>query len=204
VSATNLFGPIVTGKNVRTAMLDTVRRWFPTYVAELSRLDERAAEALPLFRSYASALDMPDGRFVEEQMPSCVVVAPGLITEPERHGGFYVATWAVSVGAVISGQNKENTFDLAELYAATIRAIVVQNGSLGGFATATDWLGERYDDIPNEMSRTLAAGTVQFAVEVQRAINPKAGPDEPLADPLPDPGPRGTFAVVDSTIAPKE
>ena len=133
-------------------------------------------------------------------MPCCVIVAPGLLQEPERRGGNTIATWAVSVGCVVSGQDRENTFDLAEMYAAAVRAAVVQNPSLGGFATATDWIGERYDDIPNEMLRTLAAGSVQFAVQVYNAITPSEGPDEPLSDPIPDPGPRATFVSVGTTV----
>lgn len=199
MSADNIFGPIVTGKQVRRAMRDHLQLWFPTYLAEIARGDGRDASTLPVFRSWVSALDMPDGKFEEHQMPSCVIVAPGLLLEPEKRGGLTIATWAVSVGCVVSGQDRENTFDLAELYAGAVRAAVVQHQTLGGFATATDWLGERYDDIPNDMLRTLAAGSVQFAVEVQGAVMPGEGPDAPLLDPIPDPGPRATFGEADAT-----
>lgn len=199
MSADNIFGPIVTGKTVRNRMSGHLRTWLPTYLPEISRQDGRAAEALPLPRSWVSALDLTDGKFIEDAMPSCVVVAPGLIEEPVRKSGMWIATWAVSVGVVVSGQDRENTFDLSELYAATVRAAVLQHPSLGGFATGIDWMGERYDDIPNEMLRTLAAGTVQFAVEVQDALRPADGPEEPLVDAIPDPGPRATFAEVTVT-----
>lgn len=199
MSATNVFGRIVSGKMVRVAMRDHVRRWFPTYIAEVARNDGRRPEEMPLFRSFPSALDMPDGKFLEDQMPSCVIVAPGLIEEPTKHRGLYITRWAVAVGAAVSGQDRESTFDLSELYAAALRSLVMQNPSLGGFATATDWMGERYDDIPNDMSRTLAAGTVQFSVEVQGALDASAGPDAPLVDPIPDPGPRATFTEADAT-----
>lgn len=204
MSSTNVFGPIVTGKQVRLAMRSHLQAWFPSYLAEVARGDGRDPSAVPVFRSYASLLDMPDGRFVEEQMPSCVIVAPGLLEMPMKKSGVYIARWAVNVGAIVSGQNKENTFDLSELYAAALRSAVVQNPGLGGFATATDWLGERYDEIPNAMDRTLAAGTVQFRVEVQSAIDARGGPDAPLADPIPDPGPRGTFAAVNTNLQMKE
>lgn len=203
MSAANLFGRIVTGKHVRTAMRDHLQLWLPSYLAEIARDDGRDGGALPLFRSWVSALDMPDGKWIEDQMPSCVIVAPGLFDDPTKHRGVYTARWAVSVGCVISGQDRENTFDLVELYAAAVRSSVVQNSALGGFATATDWVGERYDDIPNDMARTLGAGTVQFVVEVQGSIDAAEGPYTPLADPVPDPGPRGTFAVVEAHIQKK-
>lgn len=199
MSASNIFGPIVTGMHVRRAMRQHLQRWFPTYIAEIARLHGKDPATMPLFKSWVSALDMPGGKYEEHQMPSCIIVAPGLLGEPVKRGGLSIATWGVSVGCVVSGQDRENTFDLSELYAAAVRGCVVQHSSLGGFATATDWIGERYDDIPNDMLRTLAAGTVQFAVEVQGAIMPGEGPDEPLVDPIPDPGPRATFAEADAT-----
>lgn len=199
MSGENIFGSIVTGRAVRQAMRTHLQSWFPTYIAELARIEGKDPASMPLFRSWVSALDLPEGKYEEHQMPSCVIVAPGLLREPERRGGDVIATWAVSVGCVVSGQDRENTFDLAEMYAAAVRAAVVQHPSLGGFATATDWLGERYDDIPNDMLRTLAAGSVQFAVQAYQAITPSDGPSEPLLDPIPDPGPRATFVSVDAT-----
>lgn len=195
----NVFGAIVTGRDVRLAMESHLKAWFPTYLAEIARNAGRNPADVPLFRSWVSAIDMPDGKYEEHQMPSCVIVAPGLYSEPEKRGGLVIARWAVSVGCVVSGQDRESTFTLAELYAAAVRAAVVQNQSLGGFSTAVDWLGERYDEIPNDMMRTLAAGSVQFAVEVQGAVQPSEGPDAPLVDPLSDPGLRATFVEVDAS-----
>lgn len=198
--SSEIFGPIVSGRQVRRAMHDHLKLWVPSYLAELARVEGYDPATMPGFRSWVSALELPEGKFEEHQMPSCVIVAPGLLTEPERAGGGMIATWAVSVGCVVSGQDRENTFDLAEIYAAAVRGAVVQHPSLGGFATATDWVGERYDDIPNDMLRTLAAGSVQFAVEVQGAILPSQGPEQPLPDPIPVPDPPATFAEVDYTI----
>ena len=199
MSADNIFGPIITGKMVRIAMMNHLKLWSPTYLAEVARAEGQNPATLPAFQSWVSALDLDEGKFEEHLIPSCVIVAPGLLTEPEKRGGVYIARWAVSVGCVVAGKDRDSTFTLAEMYTAAVRAAVVQNPSLGGFATATDWLGERYDDIPNEMLRTLAAGSVQFSVEVQGAVTVNGGPDAPLVDPIPDPGPRATFVEVDVT-----
>ena len=199
MASDNVFGAIVSGTAVRNAMVNHLKLWTPSYLAEMARSEDQDPSTLPGFRSWVSALDLEEGRFQEHQIPSCVVVTPGILNEPEKHGGMYVARWAVSVGCVVSGQDQESTFLLAEMYSAAVRAAVVQHPSLGGFATATDWLGERYDEIPNEMLRTLAAGSIQFAVEVYGAVTVGGGPDAPLVDPLPDPGPRATFVEVDAT-----
>lgn len=195
-----VFGLIVSGRQVRLAMRDHLQIWLPTYLAEVARNEDREPADLPAIRSWVSALDMPDGRYEEHQLPSCVIAAPGLLTEPERSGGFYRAVWGVSVGCVVSGQDRENTFELCEIYTAAVRAAVMHNASLGGFATATDWLGERYDDIPNDMLRTLAAGSVQFAVDVKAALSVNAGPDKPLSDTTIDPAEAATFIKVDADV----
>ncbi len=197
MSVNNIFGPIVTGKMVRTAMRKHLQLWMPTYLAEVARDDGR--KPLPVFRSWVSSLDMPDGRFAEDQIPCCVIVAPGLVDDPVKMKSGYIVRWGVSVGAVIAGQDRENTFDLSELYAAAIRAAVLHKPSLGGFSNGTDWLGERYDDIPNAMQRTLGAGTVQFSVEVQTALLPRGGPAEPLLDVNTDPGPEAMFTAAEAT-----
>lgn len=200
MSAENIFGAIVTGRQVRQAAEAHLKMWVPTYLAEIARAEGIDPTKLPLFRSWVSALEIPDGRFDENQIPSCVIVSPGILEEPENHGGLAIARWALSIGCVVSGRDLESTFNLVEMYAAAVRAAVVQNPSLGGFATASDWLGERYDEIPTDMLQTLAAGSVQFAVEVQGAVDLRGGPDAPLVDPIPDPGPRATFEHVDVSI----
>lgn len=201
MSKDNIFGPIITGKHVRTATRSHIRKWFPTYLAEVAREDGRSTSAMPHFKSYSSAFDMPDGRFIEDAIPACIIVCPGWMDAPERRGGLWTVKWAVGLGAVVSGRNREETVELAELYVAALRACVGQHQSLGGLATACDPIGERYDDIPNDMSRTLVGGTVQFAVEIPATLMPGEGPDEPLEDPDTDPGRRATFDSVDSTIS---
>lgn len=198
MSADNVFGPIITGKHVRTAMRTHLRTWLPSYLAEVAREDDRPTP-LPMPQSWVSALDLVEGKFTEDAIPSCVIVAPGLLEDPIKKGGMFIVRWAVSVGYVVSGQDRENTFDLSELCAAAVRGAVMHRPSLSGFASGIDWIGERYDDIPNEMARTLAAGTVQFGIEVQSALATVGGPDVPLAEPTEDPGPRATFSVVSST-----
>lgn len=195
-----MFGPIVSGRTVRLAMQSHLKLWFPTYLAAVARSEGKDPSTYPVFRSWVSSLDLPDGKYEEHQMPSCVIVTPGLLEEPERLSGKLKTVWAVSVGAVVSGQDRDNTFELAEMYAAAVRTAVMQHTSLGGTVEGVDWIGERFDDIPNDMLRTLAAGSVHFAVEVYPTLELGAGPDEPLVDPIPDPGVAATFVSVDATI----
>lgn len=162
--------PITSGKTVRLAVRDTIRTNLRGYLDAVAVQDGRAAGALPEFRSYVSSFDTD--KFQEDQLPTCVIVAPGMAEAPVRRGsGKYEATWAVAVAAVVSGQNRENTFELVELYAAAIRAVLVNGKSLGGIATATEWLDERYDELAFEDLRTIAAGIVHFAVTLEVVIS---------------------------------
>lgn len=183
-----IFGTIITGRQVRDATERTLRLWAPAYVAEIGRQDGRPANALPVMRSYVSSVTF-DGPMPEDQVPACVIVAPGILGEPVRHGdGTHEATWAVGIGVVVSGQDQENTADLANLYAAVVRTIMLQHPSLGGFATGLRWLDERYDPLPTEDRRTFGAAIVQFAVVVPSVVDANGGPAEPPDDPTTDPG----------------
>lgn len=183
-----LYGTIITGKHVRAAVEATLKRWMPDYIGEVARRNGKAAGDLPNFRSYSSVLE-PD-KFTEDQLPSCVIVAPGLFGEPHRRGtGRYEADWSVGVGAVVRGKDRASTFDLTEYYAAAVRAILVQHPSLGGFAQHTDWLGERYDELSTQDLRTIAFAVVQFSVTVEGVVDTSQGPTAPSGvTPPPDPG----------------
>lgn len=188
-----VFGPIVTGADVRVAVRETVRLWSRDYLSEIARHSGRATGDLPSFRTYASALDME--KFAEDQLPACIIVAPGLLDAPERKSKQYRAQWGVGVGVVVSGQDRDNTFELCELYTAAVRALIVQHPSLGDFAEGVSWVGERYDELGTDDLRTIAAGTVQLSVDVANVVDPTTGLTAPQ-DPTGDPGDWGVVQEV--------
>lgn len=181
-------GTITTGKMVRTALEATIKTWVPTYLAEISRQSGRLPTDLPVFRSYVPAIDFD--RFAEDQTPTCVIVAPGTYNEPRKQSnGAYTARWAVGVGCVLVGQDRENTFELTELYAAAVRTLILQQASLGGLSDGVDWVSERYDELSVDDQRTIAAGIIQFIVDVEdvssRHVGPVTVPLDPYV-PLPE------------------
>lgn len=183
----SVFRPIVTGGMVERAVRDTVKRWSRDYLAEVGFQNGRGRGALPNFRSYVPALDLE--KFTEDQVPSCVIVAPGTLSEPVKHRSAYYATWQVGVGCVVSGQDRDNTFELLPLYAAAVRAILIQNPALGvDFVDGVSWLGERYDELSTNDLRTLAAGSVTFGITVPSAVDSRGGPAAPSVVPPSVPG----------------
>jgi hypothetical protein len=178
----NVYGNIVTGKMVRNAVIAHVRTWAPDYIAEMGARDGRDRTALPSFRSYTSKMNDPD-KFVEDQIPCCVVVAPGMVSgKIARRARTIDAQWAVGLAAVVSGQDEDNTYELAELYTAALRSLMIQHPGVGGLSTGVTLLSERYVPLDANGTRTLAAGIVQLGVDVQAVVDSSQGPSQPSGD----------------------
>lgn len=181
----SLIGPVVTGGDVANAVKTTVQKWQADYLAEVAEQHGRQRGDLELFRSWVTAIDLE--RWNEDQTPTCAIVAPATVTAPERHSGRYTVAWGVGIGAVVSGQDRDNTYELAGLYIAALRALLIQQRSLGGFAQDGEWAGERYDELSADASRTIMAGIAQFNVYVEACSNVQ-GPSEPSVDATLPPG----------------
>lgn len=190
----SVYGDIVSGRDVRVAAGDTIKKWGRTYISEIARQEGLAADALPGFRSVTGATDLD--AWAEDQLPAAVVVVPGLIEEPKRRGRTWEARWALGIGIVAASTTREATQDLVSRYAAAVRALVLQHPSLGGMASGLAWLGERYDELPTEDQRTIGAGQLMFAVTVEH-VTSADGPRDVPADPLADPG---DWPQVESTL----
>lgn len=189
------FGSVITGTQVRAAAESTIRAWFPDYIAEAAQISGRDRDTLPTFRSYVPMLDMD--KFDEQQLPACVIVAPGLVQVPYRHEMLYDGAWALGIGTVVSGQDERNTLELVELYAAAVRALILQHASLGGFADGVLWETERYDELDTNDQRTIAAGIVQFTVHVSNVVDVSQGPTIPSLDATVEPDDWPTAQTVD-------
>jgi hypothetical protein len=177
-----VFQPIITGADVEVAVRDHIRRWARDYLGEIAFRSGRARGALPVFRSYLPALDLD--KFTEDQVPACVIASPGTLVQPVKRRGTYYTTWQVGVGCVVSGQDRDNTFALLPLYAAAVRACMVQHPALGvDFIDGVTWLGERYDELDTNDLRTLAAGSVTFGIDVPSAVDSRGGPTAPSVVP---------------------
>lgn len=191
----SIFGEIITGTAVRRAVETTVRLWIPTYLAEVARQENWDGPPLPDFQSYAVSTDID--RLAEDPLPCCIIVAPGLAEVPTREGtGVHRARWRVNVAAVVSGQSREGTMHLAEMYAAATRTLLLQHKSLGGFAEGVVWRNEFYDEVDVDDVRTLAIGVIETIVDVRGIVDSSQGPMAPLVDPTQDPGDWPTITSV--------
>jgi hypothetical protein len=185
-------GPFVGPPQVRGAVLRTLARWGPFYVAEAAR---QTGLELPGFNDWVNEpMESPE---TVGEAPRYVVAVPGTFGLPERHGnGMVRAAWDVQIACWMWGQHYQETQDRLTTYAVALRQLMIQQPSLGGFAEATTWRAERYAEVAAASYRTWGQANLQFAVTVREVVNAFAGPrdvpDDPTRPPVPDPPVTGT------------
>ena len=167
-------GPLVTGHDVEEAVEALLRRWSPAYIGEMSARRGYDRDAMPAFRSYVRTWGTYT-RFLEDQLPACVILSTGTVGSPARRGDSWEATWAVGVGAMVVGRDDDSTAELTKLYVAAVRAAVLQHPGLEGFASGSTWVDERYDELPADDRRTAGFGSVSFRVTVTDVVRSELG-----------------------------
>lgn len=197
----NVYGQIITGTDVRSAVRSTIEKWIEAYLAEIGAQHGRERDDLPPFRSYRAT---PRGfqHWPEDQVPACIIVSPGPASNSiEKHRNLYGAEWPIGVGVLCSSLDQDSTNELVELYVGALRALLIQNASLGGFASDTHWIDEDYTELTFDESRTLAGGTVNIGVRVDAVLDSSAGLVVPPLDPISDPGPVPVVEVAESVVS---
>lgn len=174
---------------VEDAVVDVLKRWLPTYLAEVERQSGLATAFYPRPRSWEVRNEME--KWPEEQLPSIIVISTGLAGTPLKEGGGqFRVPWAIGVAAVVSAKDALSTRRMAYRYAAAIRALLIHRQSLdqalGGAVRGVNWLDGRNNEMPVEAGRTIWASRQVFSVDVGGVLTANAGPVTP-ADPQPDP-----------------
>lgn len=194
----SIFGQVLTRSNLEDAVVALLRKWMDTYLAEVERQNGIPVRTLPRPRSIERRNAFE--HWVEEQLPSLVVVSPGTVGPPrKRGGGSYVAEWAVGIAAIAGGKDANSTRDLVDLYTAAVRMLILQRPSLEGFAIGATWEDEHYDDIADsDVGRTMASGQVVFQITVEDLVFANAGPITPDDPPTTPPDTSPTWPIVDT------
>lgn len=178
-----VFGRMLSGSEVEGDIIATLRAWLPTYMAEAERQEGLPAGSLEAVRSVTT--ESSPQRFPEDQLPCLIVVSPGLATPPEMSGarGAYRARWAIGIAVVVEARTRAETDRLAKIWAALIAGLILQQQQVGKGSRGITWEDQRYDEVPAEDRRTLAAGQNEFTVEYDNVILSRLGPSEPDSDP---------------------
>lgn len=172
------FGPLVLNIDVDELMLAQLRKWLPTYMAEIER-ERPSLGALqrPKTTSYVNALEDED--FPEHWLPAIVVTSAATAGDPEKDGdGNYYAAWNVVVSAIVRGRDPKETRTLASAFEGCVRRLLVQQGvEIDG---ELRWTGSSVRPVrdPTNAGRYLAAGMSTYVVYVDRVVLEDAGPSE--------------------------
>jgi hypothetical protein len=178
-------GPIIDAAQLENKIQDNLQKWIGTYLHELEDQEGTPRGSYPEPRSYTRVNNFAN--FPEDQMPIVLIVSTGLTERPYQEGdGSYTVKWGVTIGLIVETRGRAAVRDLAQKYAAVIRALMVQKGDQEGFAVATEWTTEGYQDVGQLKQRSIAAARVQFAVEVEGVTLRRSGPAEPIPDPADD------------------
>jgi hypothetical protein len=172
--------------------------WLEGYLREVERQNDRTPGDLPLIGSWAYAVADFE-KWPEDRLPCMVLITPGSTAGPTADGdGLLTATWSLRAAAVVSANTEENTREIADLYADATKAAIVHHQTLGGFALATDLVGDTNVSIGKK--RSMAVAEVAFNVTVDGVLDRFAGPATPPVNPLADPGDWPTALTAEATV----
>lgn len=199
-----VLGPLKGTIDVRRAVKETIQEWIETYIAAVERHYGLDPKTIALPKSYVFSDDGSLDKSPEDQVPCVVILVPATAERAKREGtGAYRVKWNVTVSVIVSSFSQSFTSDLAQYYSTAVLALMVHQGTLGGFAESTIWRGQRNDDLKPEEKRTLAAGTNVFEVLVPDVVRKGAGLKAPPEEPYEELQPI-TVKEVDVDLQPEE
>lgn len=174
------YGTLFSPAWLENSVLELLRLWMPAYLGELERQQDRD-EHLPGIASWGADSDLV--RWPEQTPPAVMVASPGLIAPPVRdEDGIYRGTYGLEVGVLVASISKAPARRLAGDYGAAVIGALLQQ-SLGEPVDGVKWVGQAIDELPQNKSRSLAAVTNEFHVEIEDLVTDLDGPAEPPDDP---------------------
>lgn len=177
---------------VEDKIVDLLKMWMESEIYMITKTRGLDMLALPLSYNVRPEND----KFTEDHLPAVIVASLGTDGIPRKDGyGTYEANWKISVVVVVNGNTRQSTNRNARIYAAAVRAILVERRGLDGLSNGGRWDGESYDEGPAEMGRTLAATTIDFTFTIPNVASMSDRLEAPIAPP--DPIPEGE--TVEST-----
>jgi hypothetical protein len=200
-----IFGPMLDGAAVEAALLDHLKLWLPTYLAEVVRQRDPEGELWPNglapVRNYTVVHNVEE-KWPEDQLPMLLAYCPGISGEPQYRGdGEVSAIFACGLSAIASAATLTDTKQITRAYATAAKAAIIQHEDLGGFALGTRWKDERNYPVVQgvEAERNLMAVSMIYEIEVEEILNRHEGPQAPTVEP-PDEWPTVKETEVEITM----
>jgi hypothetical protein len=176
----SIFGIIRVDDEVEDAVIETLRKWIPTYMSEVERqLDlEPGFYTRPFRSSYTARTDFEV--WPEEMLPVVSVEGIAIEDDPKRDGrGSIRARYAIGVVNVCASNDAVYARQYAARLGAAIRAVLMQHQSLDAALDASvrgiSFVGSRPNLLPSQDERTIRAYRQLFFVEVGNVLTRGAG-----------------------------
>jgi hypothetical protein len=197
------FPDMISGRHVEQAVIETCVKWGEEFVAEAERQFGIPPRSVPVpaagqFTSTSATFE----KWPEDQTPAVLVIAPGLTGKPRREADrSLTAPVAVGLGFLCgTGHGSAANREAAQLYAAAYSELMLRmpltllGERLG--VEAVEYVDERYNDIPGNREKMLAASRLVFVINVKNWRSLKGQPPQP--EPRPDPykGPQPEWPTV--------
>jgi len=202
----SIFGDSFLRREIAQAALDTVETWINDYLMYFERKLYPGEVGTHFRRPTTYVQRKTFDKWPEEALPCIMAVCPGTAAAPTKTGemGRYDGPVALGMAVVVSGVDRNDTEEIADVMTACCRLIMTQQKSLGGVAAGTAFVSERYDEIPSNQStveRTLGAGQVAFEITPKKPwAESRKGPLEPTPPDQHDPDDPGLPALGDNVI----
>lgn len=195
---TDQFGEIFVSAKLEQTIIDTLKRWFPTYLQEIELQLGRTRGQIPAPKSWAVRNRFD--KMPENQMPGIVVFIPGLDDVPTMEGdGTIMATWRVGIAGIVYTSEPNTTNLVAKIYGAVIRGIMEQKGGEAKVFSGIKLVDETYAEVPQlEDDGMMGVVALYFRVSVDQVVNKYLGPASPIPDPDTQPG--AQYPLVEKVI----
>jgi hypothetical protein len=171
------FGESIASVDIDEWVLATLELWMPTYLAWIKQ-DKGLPYDIALPKRYANVIE--DLEWPDYALPAILVATAKTDGTPDVLGdGSYSVNWLVAVSAIIRGQNPAMSRSLASYTELAVRMVLLQHGTLGGYARSTRWTGlaqTRPVSDPTGNGRFLGEGTSTFIVSTDEAVYWNRGP----------------------------
>lgn len=192
-------GPFITGGDIEESIIDTLKQWLPSYIAEGERKGGLTVGKIPAPRGWAiTGRDLD--KFTSDQLPCVIVMSGGIVVRPLAQGypGGTAAVWNVDVGAFFSAAWGRLSRQHAQLYVRAIALCLIQR-PLVNLACSVDFIGEDYDEVDYAATRTYSVSVGRFTVEVENMLWRDGGPPPYVAPPVDPTDPLDPWVTVKST-----
>lgn len=181
----NIFGQMWSATAAERAVIALLQERFSTYLAEIEAREPNYAKG-DILRPRTWQADIDADKLPEAQVPAIVVIVG---TEaPTSDGRYLHSTIGLVVAAIVRGTTRAHGRELARLYAAAIRPVLLHNPDVNGAFARLSYDGAAYGEQAGDPGVVAATATLSFTATVGNTTDLWAGPKIILPYPPSVPG----------------